>query len=386
MPAKRPTPLSDEMFHPVLLGSTNFGMPLRVKNTFVDFGVTPSSMRHTRPEPSLTAPASSQKCVTLSPHESFLCLLATGTSPLDAHVLLSPYVTASAAELAPALELGTYAELAAARLIEEDTASQAGSPSSSAKGEEEDDEADSDSEVEAAAAHPGISRAVPAAPPGVLHPSLGSEGHALGTCTPCCFFPRGRCANGYACMFCHYDHEKRKRKSKRGVRSAARSAAASATATAGTARCGAWGPSRAAAGPRAARALPPTALRATQGNGTVNWALRPQGMEGMSQPLLYGCPPGGSFTPQPYFVGHSMPVGCSFATPSSAPCPPSYPHGTVHFAVQPTYVGPAAMQVHSLAPQARSSPNVLDLLGCPALSFAVPAPRTAPKLPNMRMP
>jgi len=56
----------------------------------------------------------------------------------------------------------------------------------------------------------------PRPPPGALHPSLGSEGHALGVCKRCCFFPRGRCMNGYNCEFCHYEHEKRKRKNKKG--------------------------------------------------------------------------------------------------------------------------------------------------------------------------
>lgn len=45
-------------------------------------------------------------------------------------------------------------------------------------------------------------------------PSKGSAGHAAGTCKRCCFFPRGRCMSGQDCMFCHFDHEKRKRKSK----------------------------------------------------------------------------------------------------------------------------------------------------------------------------
>jgi len=56
---------------------------------------------------------------------------------------------------------------------------------------------------------------VPEPPPGALHPSLGSEGHVAGTCKRCCFFPRGRCSNGYECEFCHYEHDKRKRKNKK---------------------------------------------------------------------------------------------------------------------------------------------------------------------------
>lgn len=43
-------------------------------------------------------------------------------------------------------------------------------------------------------------------------PSIGSLGHFLGQCSRCCFFPKGRCLNGYDCRFCHFDHEKRHRK------------------------------------------------------------------------------------------------------------------------------------------------------------------------------
>jgi hypothetical protein len=45
-------------------------------------------------------------------------------------------------------------------------------------------------------------------------PSIGSAGHAHGLCKRCCFFPKGRCLNGYSCNFCHFDHEKRVRKNK----------------------------------------------------------------------------------------------------------------------------------------------------------------------------
>lgn len=43
-------------------------------------------------------------------------------------------------------------------------------------------------------------------------PSLGSLGHFVGQCSKCCFFPKGRCTNGYECRFCHFEHEKRQRK------------------------------------------------------------------------------------------------------------------------------------------------------------------------------
>jgi hypothetical protein len=41
-------------------------------------------------------------------------------------------------------------------------------------------------------------------------PSAGSAAHKEGKCKRCCFFPKGRCSNGYDCQFCHFAHEKRK--------------------------------------------------------------------------------------------------------------------------------------------------------------------------------
>lgn len=76
------------------------------------------------------------------------------------------------------------------------------------------DEDSDDSDGEDATQSP-IPHASPALPPGALHPSVGSQGHAQGTCKRCCFFPRGRCTNGYNCKFCHYVHEKRKRTGKK---------------------------------------------------------------------------------------------------------------------------------------------------------------------------
>merc|ERR1719252_518337 len=53
-------------------------------------------------------------------------------------------------------------------------------------------------------------------PPATLAdlPSLGSLGHFAGQCSRCCFHPKGRCQNGYDCRFCHYEHDKRRRKKK----------------------------------------------------------------------------------------------------------------------------------------------------------------------------
>jgi len=83
--------------------------------------------------------------------------------------------------------------------------------------EDMEDEGDSDEDAEGQQMKDPARRPedAPKPPPGALHPSMGSEGHAAGTCKRCCFFPRGRCTNGYECEFCHYDHEKRKRKNKK---------------------------------------------------------------------------------------------------------------------------------------------------------------------------
>lgn len=49
-------------------------------------------------------------------------------------------------------------------------------------------------------------------------PSVGSQGHDAGTCKRCSFFAKGRCKDGYDCMFCHFNHEPRKRPRRRGGR------------------------------------------------------------------------------------------------------------------------------------------------------------------------
>lgn len=46
-------------------------------------------------------------------------------------------------------------------------------------------------------------------------PSIGSYAHLSGQCSRCCFHPKGRCANGFSCEFCHFDHEKRPRNGKK---------------------------------------------------------------------------------------------------------------------------------------------------------------------------
>jgi len=46
-------------------------------------------------------------------------------------------------------------------------------------------------------------------------PSIGSYAHLSGQCSRCCFHPKGRCANGFSCQFCHFDHDKRPRNGKK---------------------------------------------------------------------------------------------------------------------------------------------------------------------------
>jgi hypothetical protein len=41
-------------------------------------------------------------------------------------------------------------------------------------------------------------------------PSAGSALHAIGECRRCNFFAKGRCRNGFDCVFCHLPHERRK--------------------------------------------------------------------------------------------------------------------------------------------------------------------------------
>lgn len=52
-------------------------------------------------------------------------------------------------------------------------------------------------------------------PGGVTLPSVGSYAHLSGQCSRCCFHPKGRCANGNSCQFCHFDHDKRPRNGKK---------------------------------------------------------------------------------------------------------------------------------------------------------------------------
>jgi len=51
-------------------------------------------------------------------------------------------------------------------------------------------------------------------------PSVGSAGHADGSCKRCAFFPKGRCKNGEDCTHCHFEHPKPLRSRRRNKRCA----------------------------------------------------------------------------------------------------------------------------------------------------------------------
>jgi len=61
---------------------------------------------------------------------------------------------------------------------------------------------------------------------GMLSPSIGSQGHALGCCKPCTFFHTRGCDNGDRCEFCHLCGPGEKRRRLREKRSARREARA----------------------------------------------------------------------------------------------------------------------------------------------------------------
>eukprot|EP00425_Heterocapsa_triquetra_P026829 CAMPEP_0195094980 /NCGR_PEP_ID=MMETSP0448-20130528/46570_1 /TAXON_ID=66468 /ORGANISM="Heterocapsa triquestra, Strain CCMP 448" /LENGTH=188 /DNA_ID=CAMNT_0040129099 /DNA_START=54 /DNA_END=617 /DNA_ORIENTATION=- len=180
-----PAPLSDELFSkqaPVLLGSTSYGYC--VKNTFLDLPSvhTPSSTKVRNPL--LTAPAG------LSKKMVFPLRAANGvpTTPILTPVL-TPVSQRSEIPHRDSLEC----------IID-----------SAGEKEDENEENEELSEDESPMQPQQLVRdEVPKPPPGALHPSMGSIAHTSGACKRCCFFPRGRCMNGYECEFCHYSHENR---------------------------------------------------------------------------------------------------------------------------------------------------------------------------------
>eukprot|EP00928_Gymnodinium_smaydae_P079416 TRINITY_DN63353_c0_g1_i1.p1 TRINITY_DN63353_c0_g1~~TRINITY_DN63353_c0_g1_i1.p1 ORF type:complete len:522 (+),score=71.86 TRINITY_DN63353_c0_g1_i1:76-1641(+) len=301
MPLKRPQPLSDDCFPQQQLGATNNGVPLPVKNTFIDVpsGLTPQNMLSSKKL--LTAPAELNqppgflKRALVAPlHTPGTSLAPVPPSPLpSSHYRIpgsTPMATPSpsayphvvnpgstvvysgfhaalkaGASIPSGLPVGatqpavftslpaqqgvlgssqfpsgplTTGTLGPGGLVTHQSPRASAMPSSllyshapqqyqrpaamsaakvdpSNNLEEGDDEEDDDSDGEAVPVHLRNPADAPQPPPGAEHPSLGSEGHATGTCKRCCFFPRGRCTNGYNCDFCHYEHEKRKRKNKK---------------------------------------------------------------------------------------------------------------------------------------------------------------------------
>uniref|UniRef100_A0A7S4SUD8 C3H1-type domain-containing protein n=1 Tax=Alexandrium monilatum TaxID=311494 RepID=A0A7S4SUD8_9DINO len=279
MPARRPAPLSEDLFKPVasaaasnavvvnadaatLLGATNNGVPLPVKNTFIDVpsGLTPSNMKVAstlKSQPVMTAPADLckstgflQRAVVASMAQVVAGPVIQGsgspTGSSNGNLMLhgghTPLATPSPTHAATTFRQWR-ADAGAGMVVSAAAGSRAAAPVLTAPRSavpastleevadvaEEDENDDEDSDDGAPVPHHLRNPAdAPKPPPGALHPSLGSEAHAEANCKRCCFFPRGRCTNGYSCEFCHYEHEKRKRKSKKKKK---KDAAASAEAT-----------------------------------------------------------------------------------------------------------------------------------------------------------
>mmetsp|Transcript_11671 Transcript_11671/g.31357 ORF Transcript_11671/g.31357 Transcript_11671/m.31357 type:complete len:413 (+) Transcript_11671:62-1300(+) len=268
MPPRRPEPLSEEFFTPpVLLGSTNNGIPLPVKNTFLDVpsGFTPKSMKHA-PAKMMSAPAEVKNApgflqraleasvaAATAPQGAIPTALPSTPPGLESIASYTPFATPTPTggscafpywALAPianeeqqmALAVGSRLAppvgnlghclpvrslqgpqshvlapaVASTRAPREEKPPQ---PTPWLWHDEVDDEASMDSEDGQSTSPEPLN--APRPPPSAVHPSIGSVEHAAGTCKRCCFFPRGRCTNGYNCCFCHYDHEKRKRKNKK---------------------------------------------------------------------------------------------------------------------------------------------------------------------------
>mmetsp|Transcript_54307 Transcript_54307/g.126446 ORF Transcript_54307/g.126446 Transcript_54307/m.126446 type:complete len:480 (-) Transcript_54307:183-1622(-) len=284
---RRPSPLSDEVFMsgppPVLLGAeknlgaTNNGVPLPVKNTFVDMpsGNTPASTKGWR-ESMMTAPAILKKQMgftlqTATPlpetapspawppsigetppatpgsANGFHYAVTTPTStPLRVHSYLphaagltgpgstaypTPYAQTPPAPPGNLQDCQTLwqqnnalpaqfawpeqTSVGAVAKAWADQPSHGNSGAVEAQNEEDSDDESDDAPEQPASSQLRSPEDAPKPPPGAQHPSVGSAGHSTGCCKRCCFFPRGRCANGYECEFCHYEHDKRKRKNKK---------------------------------------------------------------------------------------------------------------------------------------------------------------------------
>lgn len=248
----RPVPLSDEVFPPVLLGSTHKGPSVRVKNTFVDVPLyTPESTKHSYQKDRMwTCPANLSKslafeetpeavvvtgCATETP--PFSC--TTETPPIRSDVIpptpspvhawelqrrsmpirIAPLSFDSAKPGHSERGSGQIDTTTWPTLFEHTVADSVVEPVTESiiqckADKQHDDSDDASSEDECATSIVVPPQDIPQPPPGALHPSVGSDRHALGACRRCCFFPRGRCMNGYDCEFCHYEHDKRKRKNK----------------------------------------------------------------------------------------------------------------------------------------------------------------------------
>lgn len=226
---ERPSALSDSIFKAKLeQAPERGGEEIPVHNTFIQFGVPPSS--DSEKKPLSTAPA------WIGP--SLQSIVQAQTEP-GAQAPPVPGAEAPPEAVGKDAEsdqpLGSPKKVSVAQSADTSgipewspTAVATVGPTSSGFGVEgaQDDEDGEDDDDADSGDQLGAADRPPAAPSGPL-PSIGSAQHAEGACKRCCFFPKGRCQNGYDCEFCHFEHEKRKRKKKKKGASARRDAAGS---------------------------------------------------------------------------------------------------------------------------------------------------------------
>lgn len=222
MPRKaRPSPLAESIFREKLaeLQSSNEATDvsaLPVHNTFIQFGA-PAATEGARQRLS-TAPAwigttSFQSTVNKLMQEAATQSPPTSEAPAQPSL---PGTADSEESLGSALWLG-FPKKVPVPLRSENGALGGDAPS---KGAWKPEEADC---KDAVGKEPPVVRQRPRGPlaaPGDM-PSRGSAGHNDGLCKRCCFFPKGRCTNGFDCEFCHLEHDKRKRKKKKKSKSKA---------------------------------------------------------------------------------------------------------------------------------------------------------------------
>lgn len=222
MPKKaRPSPLAESIFREKLaeLQSSNEATDvsaLPVHNTFIQFGspaATEGAKQRLSTAPAWIGTTSFQSTVNKMMQEAATQSPPTSEAPAQPSL---PGTADSEESLGSALWLGVPRKVPV--LLRSENGALGGDVP--LKGVQKPEEADC---KDAIGKEPPIVRQRPRGPlaaPGDM-PSRGSAGHNDGLCKRCCFFPKGRCTNGFDCEFCHLEHDKRKRKKKKKSKSKA---------------------------------------------------------------------------------------------------------------------------------------------------------------------